>query len=31
MDQSNLLKNIVEINKESKLRTIKDKDEKRNL
>ena len=31
MDQSNLLKNIVEINKESRLRTIKDKDEKRNL
>ena len=31
MDQSNLLKNIVEINKESRLRTIKDKYEKRNL
>ena len=31
MDQSNLLKNIVEINKESRLGTIKDKDEKRNL
>ena len=31
MDQGNMLKNIVEVNRKSRLRTIKDKYKKRNL